>query len=203
MKVKAIERNVAFNKDAKEPKWAYVMQPEYYGQLDVDKVVEQAAQASGLAKGVLLASLSAYGSVVKTWATEGHTIPIPGLGSMRFGLRSTAVDDVTKVSASLITSRRVIFIPNTDIKQALANTGISITCYDHTGKVVKTVTSKDKNDAEDNEGDNTQNGGGTDAYLTKEILHTTIDAQGGTDCREHRDGNLEDYFPRFLSYYHS
>lgn len=123
MKVKAIERNVAFNKDAKEPKWAYVMQPEYYGQLDVDKVVEQAAQASGLAKGVLLASLSAYGSVVKTWATEGHTIPIPGLGSMRFGLRSTAVDDVTKVSASLITSRRVIFIPNTDIKQALANTG--------------------------------------------------------------------------------
>ena len=31
MKVKAIERNVAFNKDAKEPKWAYVMQPEYYG----------------------------------------------------------------------------------------------------------------------------------------------------------------------------
>ena len=159
MKVKAIERNVAFNKDAKEPKWAYVMQPEYYGQLDVDKVIEQAAQASGLAKGVLLASLSAYGSVVKTWATEGHTIPIPGLGSMRFGLRSTAVDDVTKVSASLITSRRVIFIPNTDIKQALANTGISITCYDHTGKVVKTVTSKDKNDVEDNEGDNTQNGG--------------------------------------------
>ena len=39
MKVKAIERNVAFNKDAKEPKWAYVMQPEYYGQLDVDKVM--------------------------------------------------------------------------------------------------------------------------------------------------------------------
>ena len=172
MKVKAIERNVAFNKDAKEPKWAYVMQPEYYGQLDVDKVVEQAAQA--------------YGSVVKTWATEGHTIPIPGLGSMRFGLRSTAVDDVTKVSASLITSRRVIFIPNTDIKQALANTGISITCYDHTGKVVKTVTSKDKNDVEDNEGDNTQNGGSTSGGNTGDQT-----SGGNTEGGNTEGGNTE------------
>lgn len=161
MKVKAIERNVAFDKDAKNAKWMYVMQPELYGQLDQDKVVKQASLISGLQEGVLEAALTAYGKVVTTWATEGHSIPIPGLGSMRFGLRSTAVDDVSKVSASLITSRRVIFIPSTAIKKELANTSVSITCYDRNGDLVKTVSSKDKDTVED--GDSTgDNAGGSD-----------------------------------------
>lgn len=147
IKVKAMERNVAFDK--KNEKWMFVMQPELYGQLAEDKVVEQAALASGLPKGVLQAALAAYGNVVKVWATEGHSIPIPGLGSMRFGLRSTAVDDVNKVSAQLITSRRVIFVPSVGIKQALADTGVNITCYDRNGKVIKSVTSDDKSEVED------------------------------------------------------
>ena len=124
IKVKAMERNVAFDK--KTEKWMFVMQPELYGQLAETKVVEQAALASGLPKGVLQAALAAYGNVVKVWATEGHSIPIPGLGCMRFGLRSTAVDDVNKVSAQLITSRRVVFVPSVGIKQALADTSVNI-----------------------------------------------------------------------------
>jgi len=175
MKVKAVERNVAFDKDAKNAKWMYVMQPELYGQLSQAKVVEQASLASGLQKGVLEAALNAYGNVVKTWATEGHSIPIPGLGCMRFGLRSTAVDDVSKVSASLITSRRVIFIPSTDIKQELANTSISITCYDRNGKVVKTVASSDKDNVEDTEGDD--KGGSTGG-------------SGSTDKKDDSEGGL-------------
>ena len=156
IKVKAIERNVSFSKKESDADWKYVMQPELYGQLGVDKVVAQASLVSGLSKGVLNASLNAYGEVVKNWATEGHSIPIPGLGSMRFGLRSTAVANVADVSASLITSRRVIFVPSTDIKQALADTSVNITCYDRTAKVVKTVSSSDKDNVEDND-----NPGGT------------------------------------------
>lgn len=170
IKVKAIERNVAFSKDAKDAKWAYVMQPELYGQLDIDKVVNQAAVTSGLNEGMLRASLYAYGQVVITWATEGHSIPIPGLGTMRFGLRSNAVDDVKKVKSSLITSRRVIYTPSVEIKKALAETSVNITCYDRNGKLVRTVDSDDKNDVEDtgdnasgNKGDNTgDNTGKTD-----------------------------------------
>lgn len=163
IKVKAIERNVSFSKNAAEADWKYVMQPDLYSQLDVDKVVEQASILSGLNKGVLQASLTAYGEVLKNWATEGHSIPIPGLGSMRFGLRSTAVSNVADVSASLITARRVIFVPNTDIKQALAETSVNITCYDRNGKVVKTVSSSDKGDIEDNDkpGSGSTSGGGS------------------------------------------
>ena len=163
IKVKAIERNVAFDK--KSEKWAYVMQPELYGQLDQEKVIDQAAKESGLQKPVLKACINAYSEVVKTWATEGHSIPIPGLGTMRFGLRSTAVDSVDQVSAALITRRHVIFTPNVDIKDALAKTSVSITCYDRNGKVVKQVTSDDKDDIEnpddaDSKGDSTN--GSTD-----------------------------------------
>ena len=37
IKVKAIERNVAFEKD--KEKWAYVLQPELYSKLSQSKVI--------------------------------------------------------------------------------------------------------------------------------------------------------------------
>ncbi len=161
IKVKAIERNVAFSKNEADAKYEYVMQPELYGQLGQQKVIQQAALASGLGEGVLQAALAAYGKVVIAWATEGHSIPIPGLGTMRFGLRSTAVDDVKKVSSSLITSRRVIYTPSVEIKKALAETSVSITCYDRNGKIVKTVSSDDKDDIEDTGDDSKDTDTGT------------------------------------------
>ncbi len=161
IKVKAIERNVAFSKNEDDAKYEYVMQPELYGQLGQQKVIQQAALASGLGEGVLQAALAAYGKVVIAWATEGHSIPIPGLGTMRFGLRSTAVDDVKKVSSSLITSRRVIYTPSVEIKKALAETSVSITCYDRNGKIVKTVSSDDKDDIEDTGDDSKDTDTGT------------------------------------------
>jgi hypothetical protein len=83
---------------------------------------------------------------------------------MRFGLRSKSVEDVNKVKSSLITSRRIIFTPDVDLKDELKNTAIVITCYDRDGKEVKRVTSTDDGDIEDNEnpGSSTDNQGGTD-----------------------------------------
>lgn len=164
IKVKAIERNVAFNKNA-EPKWMYVMQPELYGQLDADKVITEAAKNCAMPKPAMQSAMDAYGEVVKTWATEGHSVPIPGLGTMRFGVRSNAVDDVNKVSTSLITLRHVIFTPSVDIKNELAKTSINITCYDRNGKIIKQVASADKDDVDDgkeNTGSDSSQGSGTD-----------------------------------------
>ena len=70
---------------------------------------------------------------------------------MRFGLRATSVTDVNLVGANLITSRRVIFTPNTDIKDELARTSVNITCYDRNGEVVKRVTSSDDGVVDDPE----------------------------------------------------
>ena len=157
IKVKAIERNVAFEKG--KQKWAYVMQADLYGQLTQSKVIEEAAVRSGLAKQVINAAWGAIGAVITAWATEGHSVAVPGLGSLRFGLNSTAVEDVNKVSSSLINRRYIIFVPNSEIKEELAKTSVNITCYDRNGKVVKQVTSSDKNDTDDGNGGNSGGGG--------------------------------------------
>lgn len=157
IKVKAVERQLNVGKEA--GKYRYIMQAEIYNTLDAQKVVHEAAVRSGIAEGALSAAWDAIGEVVKAWATEGHSIAIPGLGRMRFGVRATSVEDVNKVSSGLITTRRVIFSPSVEIKSELQNTSINITCYDREGKIVKRVTSNDPGTVEDPE-DNNPNGGG-------------------------------------------
>ena len=149
IKVKAVERNVSFDKT--KEKWAYVMQAELYNKLSQSKVISEAALRSGISKGAINAAWDAIGEVIKAWATEGHSVAVPGLGTMRFGLRSKSIADVNKVGSDLITTRRVIFTPNMDIKEELQKTSINITCYDRNGVVVKRVTSTDDGNIEDPE----------------------------------------------------
>ena len=140
LKVKAVERLLKFDKES-AGKYRYVMKPEMYSSLSQAKVIKEAALRSGVSQGVMKACWDAAGEVIKAWATEGHSVALPGLGSMRFGLRSKSVEDVNDVKTSLISSRRIIFTPSVDLKDELANTAIQITCYDRTGKEVKRVTS--------------------------------------------------------------
>ena len=164
MKVKAIEKKLKFTKDPNDAGvYRYVMSPEQYSSLNQKKVIKEAALRSGVSQGVMQACWDAAGEVIKAWATEGHSVALPGLGTMRFGLRSKSVEDVNKVKTSLITSRRIIFTPDTDLKDELKNTSVVITCYDRDGKEVKRVTSDDDGTVEDNENTNAPsgNGGGT------------------------------------------
>ena len=159
LKVKAVERLVKFNKtDAGV--WRYVMSPELYTALNQQKVIREAALRSGVSQGVMQACWDAAGEVIKAWATEGHSVALPGLGTMRFGLRAKAVEDVNKVKTSLIRSRRIIFTPSVELKDELSSTAIQITCYNRNGEEVKRVTSSDDGTVEDPEGGD-DNGGST------------------------------------------
>ena len=156
LKVKAVERKIKFTKDENDPGvYRYVMQPDLYIALNQAKVIREAALRSGVSQGVMKACWDAAGEVIKAWATEGHSVALPGLGSMRFGLRAKSVAKVEDVKTSLISTRRIIFTPTQDLKDELANTSIQITCYDRNGDVVKRVTSADAGTVEDNEGENT------------------------------------------------
>ena len=106
----------------------------------------------------------AAGDVIKAWATEGHSVALPGLGTMRFGLSAKSVADVNDVKTSLIKSRKIIFTPNVELKNELANTSVIITCIDRNGNEVKRVTSTDDGTVEDNEDENnnTNNDQGND-----------------------------------------
>ena len=157
LKIKAKEKKLKFSKEGPEV-YRYVMVPELYSTLDQDKVIREAAIRSGVSEGVMQACWKGAGEVIKAWATEGHSVALPGLGNMRFGLSAKAVADVNDVKTSLIRTRRIIFSPTVSLKEELANTAIQITCYDRDGNVVKRVTSADPGTVEDPEDtENTQN----------------------------------------------
>ena len=162
LKVKAVEKLVKFNKNDAGT-WRYVMSPELYIPLATEKVIREAALRSGVNKGVMQACWDAAGEVIKAWATEGHSVALPGLGTMRFGLRAKSVENVNDVKSSLITARRIIFTPSVDLKDELASTSVQITCYDRNGDEVKRVTSTDDGTVEDpeNGSETGENGGGT------------------------------------------
>ena len=146
-------------------KYRYVMMPELYTALTQDKVIKEAALRSGVSRGVMQACWDAAGEVIKAWATEGHSVALPGLGTMRFGLRAKSVENVNDVKAGLITSRRIIFTPDSELKDELAKTAVQITCYDKDGKEVKRVTST-SGEVEDPENGSTGsngNGGSTES----------------------------------------
>ena len=124
--------------------YRFILGTELYNKLSESKVIKEAAIRSGVSVGVMQVCWDAAGEVIKAWCTEGHSVAVPGLGTMRFGVRAKSVPTVGEVATSLITNRRVIFTPSVDIKRELQETSIQITCYDRNGKVVKNVTSDDK-----------------------------------------------------------
>ena len=142
-----------------KPGKRFIMRPELYSPIQEKKVFAEAATHSGISAGVIKAAWDAAGEVIRTWATEGHSVPLPGLGTMRFGVRSKAVEELEDVKTGLITTRRIVFTPSTDVKDELKNTAIQITCLDEDGKVLKRVTSGDSGDIEDP--DQPSNGGNT------------------------------------------
>ena len=159
LKEKAVERLLKFTNKENDPGvYRYVLKPELYTSLSQAKVIKEAALRSGVSRGVMQACWDAAGEVIKAWATEGHSVALPGLGTMRFGLRSKAVEKVEDVKTGLIETRRIIFTPDVDLKEELKNTTIQITCYDRNGKEVKRVTSSDAGNIEDPENGSTESG---------------------------------------------
>ena len=200
IKVKAIETDLSHFKDKQGNSlgFRYVLKPELYSKLSESKVIAEAALRSGVAKGVMAACWDAAGEVIKAWATEGHSVALPGLGTMRFGLRSDSVADVNDVAAKLISTRRIVFTPSVDLKDELKSASISITCYDRNGEVVKRVTSTDDGEVEDseNEGSNGSNSSnGSNGSSTGENTggdNTGDNGGGGDDNNGGGDDNGSD-----------
>ena len=155
IKVIAQRREVKLGKN---PGKKFVMRPDLYIPIQEKKVFAEASTHSGISSGVIKAAWDAAGEVLRTWATEGHSVPLPGLGTMRFGVRSKAVEKLEDVKANLISVRRIVFTPSVEVKDELKNTAIQITCLDEDGNVLKRVTSGDSGEVEDTENSGSQSG---------------------------------------------
>ena len=168
----------------------FVIRPDLYIPVQEKKVFSEASTHSGINAGVIKAAWDAAGEVIRTWATEGHSVPLPGLGTMRFSVRSKAVEDLEDVKTSLITTRRIVFTPSVDVKDELKNTSIQITCLDEEGNVLKRVTSSDDGEIEDEnsltpdpsptgEGSENSGGGGSGSgSITSGVAAPSIGGEG-------------------------
>ena len=200
IKVKAVERKLKFTKNENDPGvYRYVLGAELYTALNQKKVIREAALRSGVSQGVMQACWDAAGEVIKAWATEGHSVALPGLGTMRFGVRGKAVEKVEDVKSGLISARRIIFTPNSDLKEELKATAIQITCYDRNGEVVKRVTSDDEGEVEDTEqapgsdtGSNTSGTGSNTGGSTQGGDNTGGGSTGGDDYHDPDGGTNSD-----------
>jgi predicted histone-like DNA-binding protein len=203
LKIKAKEKKLKFSKDGPEV-YRYVMVPDLYSTLDSEKVIKEAAIRSGVSEGVMQACWKGAGEVIKAWATEGHSVALPGLGNMRFGLSAKAVADVNDVKSSLIRTRRIVFTPTVALKEELASTAINITCYDRYGEIVKRVTSADPGTVEepeqgDDNGTGENNGTGESQTVTAptisgetqftETTQVSISGPAGAEIRYTTDGS--------------
>ena len=193
IKVIAQRREVKLGKN---PGKKFVMRPDLYIPIQEKKVFAEASTHSGISAGVIKAAWDAAGEVLRTWATEGHSIPLPGLGTMRFGVRSKAVEKLEDVKTNLITVRRIIFTPNVDLKDELKNTSIQITCLDENGEVLKRVTSGDSGEVEDNENtegtegtEDTENGGSQNQGGSQSQNGGQSSEQGGGQSTEQGGGD--------------
>ncbi|MCR5851293.1 MAG: chitobiase/beta-hexosaminidase C-terminal domain-containing protein [Bacteroidaceae bacterium] len=201
--IKAQQTVVKFNKDENDPgQLLYVMRPETYSRLAENKVISEAAVRSGIQRGALKGAWDAIGEVIKAWVTEGHSVAIPGLGSLRFSMNADAVADVNDVAKSLIRSRKVVFTPSVDIKNELKQTKVSISCYDVNGNEVKRVTDDSENEeVEDGENHNGNGGSGSGSQTTltaptiggtspfAESTQVTISGPSGAEIRYTTDGS--------------
>ena len=191
MSIKVIAKQMLMKVGTMAGTYRFVLQAQLYNKLAEAKVIKEASMRSGIAQGTINASWAAIGEVIKAWATEGHSVAIPGLGTMRFGVRASSVADVSDVSTGLIKTRKVIFTPNMDIKDELKSTSINITCYDKDGNLVKQVTSDDAGTVEDNEDENTNGteGGGTD-NTGGNTENQGGDDNGGSNDQGNPDGGI-------------
>ncbi len=151
--------------------YRYVMHPVQYSRLSEKKVIQEASVRSGIAKGALKGAWDAIGDVLKAWLTEGHSVTIPGLGTLRFSVSGQSVEDVNEVAKGLIKTRKVVYTPSTDIKAELRNTPIAITCYDKDGNEVKRIQDDTEGETigdgeNENQGGNTEGNGGNGGNTT-------------------------------------
>ena len=189
IKVKAVERKLKFTKNENDPGvYRYVLGAELYTALNQKKVIREAALRSGVSQGVMQACWDAAGEVIKAWATEGHSVALPGLGTMRFGVRAKAVEKVEDVKSGLISARRIIFTPNSDLKEELKATAIQITCYDRNGEVVKRVTSDDEGEVEDTEQAPGSDTGSNTSGTGSNTGNTDSNTQGGDNTGSNTQG---------------
>lgn len=116
--------------------YRYVMRVDNYAKVDEKNILAEAATHSGLSKGQVRAAWESIKELVGIYVTEGLSVSLPGLGTMRMGISAKSVSESKDIKDKLIKRRRIVFTPDVEIKSKINNAAISIVALDRKGFVI-------------------------------------------------------------------
>ncbi len=99
-----------------QDKSAYVTRSVTYSKIDKDAFVERAADNSGIDRGMVDHVTDAICKEIRNFVLNGHSVEIPYLGTLRFGVRAKAAATAEEAGADKVYQRRIIFNPNKELK---------------------------------------------------------------------------------------
>lgn len=118
-KYRLIERKVTPFGNSKEIQKFYAT-PVTDRALDVRQFAKLATTDASLAPGEMLSALELFGQTALQQLLQGHSVEIPGIGTLRISFSSEGVDNPEDFKArTMISKPRIIFRPKPDVKNAI------------------------------------------------------------------------------------
>lgn len=134
-------RRIAFNGTEK-----LVGQAERYSTIAYDAIIAYAAKAAAVPESSIEMAMEALFDAMNYFVLNGHSVQIPNLGTFSIGVRAKSATDESEFTANFTQNLRNViirFLPDTELKQMIANTGIStsVDTEDYTANGAITVRS--------------------------------------------------------------
>ena len=134
-------RRIAFNGTEK-----LVGQAERYSTIAYDAIIAYAAKAAAVPESSIEMAMEALFDAMNYFVLNGHSVQIPNLGTFSIGVRAKSATDESEFTANFSQNLRNVmirFLPDTELKQMIANTGITTTVNedDYTAQGVISVRS--------------------------------------------------------------
>lgn len=134
-------RRIAFNGSEK-----LVGQAERYSTIDYASIISYAAKAAAVPESSIEMAMEALFDAMNYFVLNGHSVQIPNLGTFSIGVRAKSATDESEFTANFTQNLRNVvirFLPDTELKQMIANTGIStsVDTEDYTANGAITVRS--------------------------------------------------------------
>lgn len=134
-------RRIAFSGTEK-----LVGQAERYSTIGYDAIIAYAAKAAAVPESSIEMAMEALFDAMNYFVLNGHSVQIPNLGTFSIGVRAKSATDESEFTANFSQNLRNVgirFLPDTELKQMIANTGITTTVNedDYTAQGVISVRS--------------------------------------------------------------
>ena len=119
-KFKIIERNS--NPREKDAPKKFYATPITERALSTQQFAKLATTDAAISPGEMLAALDLFGKTALQQLLQGHSVEVPGIGTLRISFSSKGADTPEDFNArTMISGARVLFRPKVEVKQAIAN----------------------------------------------------------------------------------